>query len=270
MNLGFGFGSFSQRPTLGRPKNRRLPDGTGRRRSLLPRLLRRAAGVLGALVLLGAVGIGGLWPLTPSVGDAEARITTRLAQLHGRDAHALPVPDRVGQALIATEDSRFYAHHGIDVVGITRAVLGPLRGNSGDPGGATLNQQLAKVLYTPTGSSPIVKVEQLELALKIDAHYSKAQILEMYLNAVYFGHGFYGLPAASRGYFHRAPADLNWAQASLLAGLLQAPSAYDPLRHLHLARARQGHVLDRLVQTHVLSAGQAAAAAQAPLYLAQL
>jgi membrane peptidoglycan carboxypeptidase len=147
-------------------------------------------------------------------------------------------------------------------------MLGPLRGG-GDPGGATLDQQLAKVLYTPTGSGLPAKLEQVELALKLDAKYSKAQILEMYLNAVYFGHGYYGLPAASRGYFGRSPAALNWPQASLLAGLVQAPSAYDPLRHLDLARARQAHVLDRLTHTNVLTPTQAASAERAPLDLRQ-
>lgn len=89
----------------------------------------------------------------------------------------------------------------------------------------------------------------------------------MHLNAVYFGHGYYGLPAASRGYFGLAPADLSWTQASLLAGVVQAPSADDPLANLGRAKSRQRHVLDRLVVTHVLSAADANAAFAAPLHL---
>jgi len=89
----------------------------------------------------------------------------------------------------------------------------------------------------------------------------------MYLSAVYFGHGFYGLPAAARGYFATAPADLSWAQASMLAGLVQAPSAYDPYAHLDLARRRQRHVLDQLVATGTLTASQADTAFAAPLGL---
>ena len=168
-------------------------------------------------------------------------------------------------AIISTEDSRFYSHHGLDVVGVGRAVVTALTGSQQDAGGATLDQQLTKNLYA--GGGWLAKAEQIELSFKLETAYSKPHILEMYLSAVYFGHGFYGLPAASRGYFGLAPADLSWAQASLLAGLVQAPSAYDPYRHRELSKSRQRHVLDRLVSTHVLLADQADAAYSAPLAL---
>jgi len=132
-----------------------------------------------------------------------------------------------------------------------------------DAGGATLDQQLAKNLYTADTVS--AKVEQIELSFKLEAQYSKPQILEMYLAEVYFGHGFYGLPAAARSLFGVAPAELSWAQASLPAGLVQAPSAYDPYRHRDLAKQR--HVLERLVVTHTLSQAQADAAYADPLGL---
>lgn len=215
--------------------------------------------------MLAAIVLAALWSGTPGVKDAERRTVGRLAAFDARDA-ALPKPDLVGQAVVATEDSRFYSHHGIDTVGVLRASIGRLRG-VGEPGGATLDQQLAKVLYTPTPHGLATKVEQLVLALKLEATYPKARILEMYLNAVYYGHGYYGLPAASHGYFGRSPAQLGWGQASLLAGLVQAPSAYDPLRHLDRARQREQHVLDRLVSTGVLSNAQARAAYEAPLGL---
>jgi penicillin-binding protein 1A len=110
-------------------------------------------------------------------------------------------------------------------------------------------------------------VKEAELALKLDASYSKTEILRLYLAEVYFGHGFYGLPAAAEGYFGAAPARLSWAQASMLAGLVQAPSAYDPIRHLSTGRLRQQHVLHRLLTTGVLSAAQAGTAFAAPLGL---
>jgi len=223
------------------------------------------------LVLLIAVaiavplaGVGVLWPLTPSVSDAEQRITARLDQHSAHDPHALAVPDKVGVAVVATEDSRFFSHHGLDALGVVRALWGFAHG-SADPGGATLDQQLAKNLYT--SDSVLAKVEQVELSFKLEAQYSKPQILEMYLSEVYYGHGFYGLPAAARGLFGVAPSDLSWAQASLLAGLVQAPSAYDPYRHRDLAKQRQRHVLDRLSATHTLTPAQAAAAYAAPLNL---
>lgn len=219
-----------------------------------------------ALVALAVAATALFWPLTPSVGDAEARVRAVLARHGAHDPGALPAPDRVGQAIIATEDSRFLHHPGLDPVGAVRAAYGYLSGAS-DPGGATVDQQLAKNLWTPTSDGPVAKAEQAELALKLDAAFSKAQILEMYLSVVYFGHGFYGLPAAARGYFGVAPADLTWAQASLLAGLVQAPSAYDPYVHADLARRRQRHVLDRLVATGVLTAARADAVAHAGWHL---
>lgn len=221
--------------------------------------------VLFALIAGPAGLVAVLWPLTPSVADAEQRITSRLAQHQAHDPHALPQPDKVGAAIVATEDSRFYAHHGLDVVGVARAAVTAVSGSGQDAGGATLDQQLAKNLYAAGGLT--AKAEQLELAFKLEANYTKPQILEMYLSTVYFGHGFYGLPAASRGYFGDAPADLSWAQASLLAGLVQAPSAYDPYRHRDLAKSRQRHVLDRLVADHVLRGEQADAASHAQLDL---
>jgi len=200
----------------------------------------------------------------PVGGDAEARIATRLAAHGATDPHALPVPDPAGVALIATEDTGFRDNPGIAPAGVARFAFSPI---IGDQGSATLEQQLAKVLYTPERQDFTARVEDATLALKLDAHYSKDQVLEMYLSAVYFGHGFYGLPAAARGYFATAPADLSWAQASLLAGLVQAPSAYDPFTHLDLAKRRQRHVLDQLVATGSLSASQADSAFAAPLGL---
>ena len=120
-----------------------------------------------------------------------------------------------------------------------------------ETGGATLEQQLAKNLYSPQSNGIVSKVQEAELALKLDAGYSKDQILRLYLADVYFGHGFYGLLAAAHGYFGVTPAQLTWAQASMLAGLVQAPSAYDPIDHLSAGRLRQRHVLDRLVATHL-------------------
>lgn len=223
-----------------------------------------ALALIVVVTLVGAVAVS--WPLTPGVGNAAALVSARLARHQAPLLTALPVNDRVGQAVIATEDSRFYSEPGVDPIGIVRALLGPLRGG-GDQGGATLSQQLAKVLYTGGRTGFGAEVTQVELAIKLNVALPKADILRLYLAAVYFGQGFYGLPAASEGYFGLPPSALGWPQASLLAGLVQAPSAYDPLVHLALARQRQLHVLGRLVATGVLSRAEAAAAYAAPLGL---
>jgi penicillin-binding protein 1A len=198
--------------------------------------------------------------LTPSVGDASDRVAAHLA---AHDAPALqgPVPAKVAAALVATEDSRFADTPGVDPLGLVREPLGGITGR--DEGGATLEQQLVKNLYLAGSTTGLTgKAEDVVLALKLDRSWTKAQILRMYLDDGYYGHGLYGLTEASEGYFGVAPAQLTWAQASLLAGLFQAPSAYDPFVHQDAARARQQHVLDRLVATKRLSRSSADAIAR--------
>jgi membrane peptidoglycan carboxypeptidase len=227
---------------------------------------RRVLVVAAAVVIMPVAAVAAMWPMTPGVGNAEQLVRARAAAQHAVELAALPSPDRVGQALIATEDSRFYATPGIDPISAARAAVAMLRG-SGDTGAATLEQQLVKNLYVARDTGIAAKVQEAELAVKLDVRYSKDEVLRLYLAEVYFGHGFYGLPAAARGYFGVAPAALSWAQASMLAGLVLAPSAFDPLHDLPAARARERHVLNRLVATHVLSSAQADAAFAAPLGL---
>jgi penicillin-binding protein 1A len=126
----------------------------------------------------------------------------------------------------------------------------------GNDGGATIEQQLAKMLYAP-GTGLRAELEQVGVAFRLDATYSKAHILAMYLDAAYFGDGAYGCTAAAEHYFGVPPAKLSWGQATLLAGLVQAPSEYDPHGHLALARNRQRHVLARLVATGAMTPAEA-------------
>ena len=216
--------------------------------------LRRVGRVLGAVVLLFAVLLGIGWVVTPSVDDAQQLVSAELAANGGTPLQG-DVPDNLAQALIATEDSRFEHHLGVDPIGAVRAAWGALTGN--DEGGSTLDQQLAKNLYAGGRQSFTDRVQSVVLALKLDSTWSKDQLLQMYLDDGYYGHGFYGLTAATEGYFGVEPADLSWPQATLLAGLFQAPSAYDPHQHPDLAAARQAHVLDRLVAVGDLSRAEA-------------
>jgi membrane peptidoglycan carboxypeptidase len=197
------------------------------------------------------------WLATPSVSDAGRRVAALAARDGAGHLHA-GVP----------HDARFYGEPGIDPVGIARAAWVTLHGGGTDPGGSTLSQQLAKQLYTGGRSNVGADLEQVALAVKLNLAYSKADILRMYADTVYFGNGFYGLHNAACGYFARTPSALTLAQASVLAGLVQAPSAYDPLHHLALARARQRYVLARLVATGTITAARASQVARAPLHLA--
>lgn len=199
---------------------------------------------------------------SPPVAGAPQKVAAILAA-HGAPSDRGVIPYKVGKAVLATEDSRFYSDPALDPQGVVRATIGLVTGNGND-GGATIEQQLAKMLYAP-GTSLGAELRQVGVAFRLDNRFSKKQILAMYLNAAYFGDGAYGVAAAAEHYFGLPPGKLSWAQASLLAGLVQAPSSYDPRHHLSLARLRQRHVLDRLVATGVLTQAQANRVYAAPL-----
>jgi penicillin-binding protein 1A len=215
------------------------------------------------LALLGA-GAGAAYSLTPPVGDAPRRVAA-LAAAHGV-ATLDALPDRVATAVLAVEDHRFYHHPGIDPIALARVADGMVTGH--DEGGATIEVQLAKWLYTNGHADPAAQAEQTILAPKLDLAYPKSQILLMYLNTVYFGHGYYGVAAACQGYFGRSPDQLDWAQAALVAGLLQAPDAFDPRVHPQAAKTRRHEALNRLLATGAITAAQRAQADSSPLELA--
>jgi membrane peptidoglycan carboxypeptidase len=218
-----------------------------------------------AIALAGALAFAVLMLVTPSVSTAPS-LAQAFDRAHGAPYPGPPVPERFAAALVATEDHRFYSEPGFDPIAIGRVIAGRLTGQP-DQGGATLYQQLAKMLYTPGSSGPGAQAEQLILGIKLDLSYTKAQILRFYADVAYFGHGYFGLAHASCGYFGVTPARLTWPQAALLAGLMQAPSADNPIAHLTVARAREAHVLGRLVATGTLTQAQAARAYRAPMHL---
>jgi len=229
------------------------------------RRLRAAAlallGLLLALVLAGAIFLLTL----PGVADAPARAQRILAAHHGIWSDARP-PPRLAAAIVSVEDEHFYANWLINVLdGAGRAALAAVQ-RGGDPGGSTIDQQLAKQLYG-RGTSVGAELREIGLGVKLALEYSKTEILRMYLNVVYYGNGYWGDVAAARGYFRRLPSQLSWAQAAMLAGLPQAPSALDPLTHYAAAKARQRHVLAQLVANHHLTRAQAAAIYRQPLGL---
>jgi len=233
-----------------------LRIGGGRgwvRRAVLTALAAFSALVVGMAVILLA---------TPSVGDAWS-LARAQARSHGAAFPGPPVPPRFATALISTEDHRFTSEPGFDPLALGRVLKSIVTGK--DQGGSTLYQQLAKLLYGPHKARFTVELYELALGIKLKFSYSREQILRMYADVAYFGHGYYGLAAASCGYFGRPPAELSWPQSAVLAGLVQAPSAYDPLARPALARSREGHVISRLVATGALTSRQGAAALAVPM-----
>jgi membrane peptidoglycan carboxypeptidase len=225
------------------------------RRQALARAAQRV-GVTGvAVVLACALGFGLLMLATPSPDNARDLAET-FDQAHGAPYPGVAVPFRFAAALEATEDHRFNSEPGIDPVAVLRVMYGAVA-RRGDQGGATLYQQLAKMLYTPGNSSMKAEAEQIALAVKLKYAYSRPEILRLYADVAYFGHGFYGLAEASCGYFGVPPGQMSWPQAALLAGLVQGPTADDPIDHPAAGRAREEHVIGRLVAVGALTQGAA-------------
>ena len=164
------------------------------------------------------------------------------------------------QAVLATEDRRFYWHAGIDPIGLARAVFVNARHGEMREGASTLTQQLARTLFLSNRRTLGRKVQEAVLAVMLEVRLSKAQILELYLNRVYLSAGLYGVEAMSQGAFGKHARDLNLAESVLIAGLVQAPSALSPWSNLDGARRRSDTVLARMVATGDITAAQAAAA----------
>ena len=210
----------------------------------------------------------------PQTSVLEAADGSRLAELHAeqdrREVGLEDVADVVEQAVVAVEDRRFYEHHGVDGGAIVRAALANAEAGEITQGGSTITQQYVK--NTITGPSVTIerKLREAVAAWQLEDRYSKDEILERYLNTVYFGKGAYGIRAASLRFYGIEPAALRLDQATLLAGVLNSPSTYDPYEHPEAARARRTRVLDAMVDVGDITRDEADRAAAAPLDLAPL
>jgi membrane peptidoglycan carboxypeptidase len=241
----------------------RKPAVGPQQKSRVRRYLKRAGLTIAVLLLIAVVGFGVLWIATPSAGEATELARAQAAE-HGIAYPGPPVPPNFTRPLVATEDKRFYAEPGVDVLAVSRVAWSKVSDGS-DQGGATIEQQLAKMLYTPTETGFTAELKQVMLAFKLNVTYSKAQILALYAEVAYYGHGYYGLEQASCGYFGHPAADLTVTQGAMLAGVVNAPSLDDPIADPVSARQRLEHVIGRMAAVGDLSSSQAKAALAAPL-----
>lgn len=175
------------------------------------------------------------------------------------------IPDHMLQAIIAAEDQRFFSHPGVDPIGTTRALLSNLMGTGIKQGASGLTQQLARGFFLSPERNYKRKIKEAILSFRIENELTKEQILELYLNHVYLGHGAYGIQSASKLYFGKDIKDITLAEAAVLAGLPQAPTRYSPYVSYKSARTRQAYVLGRMVALNFISQKQADAAIASPL-----
>lgn len=177
-------------------------------------------------------------PLTEAVAEVRAQPGfTPLDEL----------PQLYRDAVVAVEDHRFYTHGGIDYIATCRAVWNDLQAGAFVEGGSTITQQLAKNLYFTQEKELTRKVAELFMAWELEARYTKDEILELYVNGIYFGCGYRNIGQASRGYFGKDPAALTRCECTLLAGVPNAPNAYNPAQHAGLAAQRQQRVVEKLL-----------------------
>lgn len=232
-----------------------------RRRSPVAAVLRAlAAVVLSATLLVALAGAVYLLREVPSAGPAKSEL---MAQARAQRAEWVPlnqVPASMQQAIVATEDARFYEHRGLDVLGMIRAMLANAQARRPVQGGSTISQQLAKRYLERTDPTAERKLLVLAMTAKLELRYDKADILETYLNSIYFGPYAYGIGSAARVYFRKPVADLTLAESTLLAGLPQAPSLYDPITQLGRVQARQAVVIAAMERAGYLTPQEAEAA----------
>lgn len=242
------------------------------------------------LIILCVVVIAGLsfgyifaaYQSLPTVGNnMRPAVSSQVFDIHGRlvttlhsDQNRLPidinkVPQNLQDAFIAAEDNRFYDHIGIDPIGIGRAIITNITSGGIAQGGSTITQQLAKNAFLSQEQTLKRKIQEAMLALEIERKYSKKEILEMYMNQIYFGQGAYGIQTAARTYFNKDVDQLNLKQCAMLAGLPKSPNYYSPFNNLEEAKKRTDTVLDQMEKYGYITQAECAEAKKADLDLTQ-
>jgi penicillin-binding protein 1A len=266
------------------------PPGDGKDSSLLelrnwrswPRWRKFAAAtLLGSFLILGALlGVGMAFmqdlPVVPGPDNLSPSLATKIYDINGQLITQLAIenrtlihldqtPKNLVNALIALEDRHFYSHWGIDPVGILRAAAVDLKTGHFTEGASTLTQQLAKNLFLTRERRFSRKVKEMLLAFQIERHFTKQEILEMYLNQVFFGNGAYGVEAASRTYFGKHVGELSLGECALLAGIPRSPNLNNPIDDPKQAKFRRDTALNCMLEEHMISQQEYDAALAEPI-----
>ncbi|MEX2355487.1 MAG: PBP1A family penicillin-binding protein [Thermaerobacterales bacterium] len=236
--------------------------------------LRISAAAVSLLLIMAALGLGAAASL--ELPESDMPLATVLLDRHGREIAMLAeqrrqhvsladMPDHLIQAVVAAEDSRFYSHQGIDPIAVARAAWANLRARRVVEGGSTISQQLAKNVYLTAERTLSRKLTEAVYTYRLEQRYTKDQILEMYLNQIYWGHGVYGIGLAAETYFGKKPVDLTLAESALLAGMIRSPENLSPIRNPEAARNRRDAVLARLIALGLVDEAEGRAAQQSGL-----
>lgn len=215
-------------------------------------------------------------PSVENLEDAQLQVPLRIYTQDGKligeygEKRRTPisiseVPEKLKLAILATEDRRFYEHNGVDLRGLLRASVNLIARGRKEQGASTITMQVARNFYLTRKKTFTRKLNEILLAMKIEKELSKDQILELYLNKIYFGKRAYGVQAAAYVYYGKSVQDLSLAQMAMLAGLPQAPSAINPLNNRAAALKRRGHVLNRMKHYEFISSQEFEIANNAPL-----
>ena len=267
-----------RKPRVSRAARKR--KSTGRARVRLFRLIywSTVLGLWGAIAFVGVI----VWvgahlpaiqsleipkrPPTIQITGADGSVLAIRGEMPGANVALKDLPPYLPKAFIAIEDRRFYSHHGIDPIGIARAAVTNIAHRGVSQGGSTLTQQLAKNLFLTQERTFQRKLQEVELALWLERKHSKAEILELYLNRVYFGSGAYGVEAAAQRYFGKSAKNVTLAEAAMLAGLVKSPSRLAPNRNPEGAEQRAQTVLAAMAEAKFVTEAQAQASIGHPSY----
>jgi len=232
----------------------------------MPRIFRWLLMAFILILIIGSLGAAGVYfylsrnlPKIASLKDYRPPVITtvysddnrKIGEFFKEGRIVIPLsqmPDMLKKAFVAAEDSRFYKHQGIDILSIFRAFYKNIEAGTIVQGGSTITQQVTKSFFLTPERSYVRKIKEAILAYRIDKKFSKDEILFLYLNQIYLGHGAYGVEAAAENYFGKSAKDLNLAECAILAGLPQAPSRYSPFKYPERAKQRQIYVLNRMVE----------------------
>lgn len=190
---------------------------------------------------------------------AQTSLTEMVEEVRSKEDYTPygELPETYIDAVISVEDHRFYEHAGMDFIATGRAILNDIKAMSLVEGGSTITQQLAKNLYFTQEKKFTRKIAEVFMAFEIERNYSKQEIMELYLNSIYFGDGYYCVKDASMGYFGVEPKDMSEDQCTMLAGIPNAPSVYSPTKNPELAKQRQDQVIKKMIKYNYLTSEEA-------------